>query len=165
VSCERIDSLLRLAVTAGIPETWHSFLTSANELHTEEAAVPTYQYKCTACGHQLDAVQSFSDAPLTVCPECEGSLRKLFSSVGVVFKGSGFYRTDSRSGSTSTDGVKSPSENGSAAAKKTEGGSSGSGEGSSSSTSSDSGSGSGSSGSSGSSSTSSGSSGSKAAVS
>lgn len=58
--------------------------------------MPTYQYTCTACGHQLEAVQSFTDDPLTVCPACEGQLRKLFSSVGVVFKGSGFYRTDSR---------------------------------------------------------------------
>jgi putative FmdB family regulatory protein len=58
--------------------------------------VPTYQYACTACGHQLEAVQSFADDPLTECPTCEGRLRKLFSSVGVVFKGSGFYRTDSR---------------------------------------------------------------------
>jgi len=62
--------------------------------------VPTYQYACTACGHQLEAVQSFADEPLTECPACEGRLRKLFSSVGVVFKGSGFYRTDSRGGST-----------------------------------------------------------------
>ena len=58
--------------------------------------MPTYQYACTACGHQLEAVQSFADEPLTECPSCEGRLRKLFSSVGVVFKGSGFYRTDSR---------------------------------------------------------------------
>ena len=64
--------------------------------------MPTYQYACTACGHQLEAVQSFSDAPLSVCPECEGRLRKLFNSVGVVFKGSGFYRTDSRSESSSS---------------------------------------------------------------
>ncbi len=62
--------------------------------------MPTYQYACTACGHQLEAVQSFADEPLTVCPTCEGRLRKLFSSVGVVFKGSGFYRTDSRSEAT-----------------------------------------------------------------
>ena len=62
-----------------------------------EADVPTYQYTCTTCGHRLEAVQSFADEPLTVCPECEGRLRKLFNSVGVVFKGSGFYRTDSRS--------------------------------------------------------------------
>jgi putative FmdB family regulatory protein len=58
--------------------------------------VPTYQYACTACGEQLEAVQSFTDEPLTECPACSGRLRKLFSSVGVVFKGSGFYRTDSR---------------------------------------------------------------------
>jgi len=62
--------------------------------------VPTYQYACTECGHRLEAVQSFSDDPLTECPACQGRLRKLFSSVGVVFKGSGFYRTDSRAGST-----------------------------------------------------------------
>lgn len=60
--------------------------------------MPTYQYACTACGHQLEAVQSFTDEPLTECPECQGRLRKLFSSVGIVFKGSGFYRTDSRAG-------------------------------------------------------------------
>ncbi|MGC1212454.1 MAG: FmdB family zinc ribbon protein, partial [Micromonospora sp.] len=71
-----------------------------------EENVPTYQYACTACGHQLEAVQSFSDEPLTECPACEGRLRKLFNSVGVVFKGSGFYRTDSRSsGSDSTTGT------------------------------------------------------------
>jgi putative FmdB family regulatory protein len=58
--------------------------------------VPTYQYACTACGQPLEAVQSFTDEPLTTCPSCSGALRKLFSSVGVVFKGSGFYRTDSR---------------------------------------------------------------------
>lgn len=59
--------------------------------------MPTYQYACTACDHRFDAVQSFSDASLTECPECGGKLRKLYGSVGVVFKGSGFYRTDSRS--------------------------------------------------------------------
>jgi putative FmdB family regulatory protein len=64
--------------------------------------VPTYQYACTACDHRLEAVQSFSDPSLTVCPECGGTLRKVFSSVGIVFKGSGFYRTDSRSGAGST---------------------------------------------------------------
>jgi putative FmdB family regulatory protein len=60
--------------------------------------VPTYQYACTACDHRFEAVQSFTDASLTECPVCEGSLRKVFSSVGIVFKGSGFYRTDSRAG-------------------------------------------------------------------
>ena len=60
------------------------------------ANVPTYQYACTACGEQLEVVQKFTDEPLTVCPACDGRLRKVFSAVGVVFKGSGFYRTDSR---------------------------------------------------------------------
>jgi putative FmdB family regulatory protein len=88
--------------------------------------VPTYQYKCTACGHRLDAVQSFSDAPLSVCPECQGELRKLFSSVGVVFKGSGFYRTDSRSGSTSSEPAKSTSSSDSSSSSSTKSDSSGS---------------------------------------
>ena len=64
--------------------------------------MPTYQYACTACGHELEAVQSFSDAALTECPECGGALRKVFSAVGVVFKGSGFYRTDSREAAKSS---------------------------------------------------------------
>ena len=68
--------------------------------------MPTYQYACTECGHQLEAVQSFSDEPLTECPACQGRLRKLFNSVGIVFKGSGFYRTDSRGGSNSTESSK-----------------------------------------------------------
>jgi putative FmdB family regulatory protein len=72
------------------------------ECQTTEAAVPTYQYACTACGHQLEAVQSFTDEPLTECPACEGKLRKQYSAVGIVFKGSGFYRTDSRSNSKSS---------------------------------------------------------------
>jgi putative FmdB family regulatory protein len=63
--------------------------------------VPTYQYACTECDHRFDAIQSFSDPSLTECPVCGGKLRKVFSSVGIVFKGSGFYRTDSRSGSGS----------------------------------------------------------------
>ncbi len=64
--------------------------------------MPTYQYACTECGHAFEQVQSFSDDALTVCPECQGRLRKVFNAVGVVFKGSGFYRTDSRSGSSSS---------------------------------------------------------------
>ena len=64
--------------------------------------MPTYQYACTDCDHRFDAVQSFSHPSLTVCPECGGKLRKVFSSVGIVFKGSGFYRTDSRAGAGST---------------------------------------------------------------
>lgn len=62
--------------------------------------MPTYEYACTECGHVFDAVQSFSDAALSECPECGGTLRKVFSAAGVVFKGSGFYRTDSRSASS-----------------------------------------------------------------
>ena len=60
--------------------------------------MPTYQYACTECGEQLEAVQSFSDPALTECPNCQGKLRKVFNSVGIVFKGSGFYRNDSRNG-------------------------------------------------------------------
>lgn len=64
--------------------------------------MPTYEYNCTECGKSLEAVQKFSDAPLTVCPHCGGRLRKVYSAVGVVFKGSGFYRTDSRDSSRSS---------------------------------------------------------------
>jgi putative FmdB family regulatory protein len=71
--------------------------------------VPTYQYTCTECGEPLEAVQKFSDAPLTVCPVCSGRLRKVFSAVGIVFKGSGFYRTDSRNGSRTAEPAASSS--------------------------------------------------------
>lgn len=113
--------------------------------------MPTYQYACkeSACGHRFETVQSFSDDPIAVCPVCEGQVRKVFSAVGVVFKGSGFYRNDSR------EPVSSSAKNGTAAKDSgSEGGSgsdagSGSGSGSgekkaesSSSTSSDAGSGS-----------------------
>lgn len=64
--------------------------------------MPTYQYMCTECGHAFEQFQSFSDDALTTCPECTGRLRKVFNSVGVVFKGSGFYKTDSRPSSSST---------------------------------------------------------------
>ncbi|WP_343046264.1 FmdB family zinc ribbon protein [Psychromicrobium silvestre] len=64
--------------------------------------VPTYAYACKDCGHAFDIQQSFTDSSLTVCPECGGQLRKKFSSVGVSFKGSGFYSTDSRSGSSAS---------------------------------------------------------------
>src|SRR3954471_16700388 len=64
--------------------------------------MPTYQYVCTECGEPLEVVQKFSDDPLTVCPACQGRLRKVFSPVGVVFKGSGFYKTDSRRGASSS---------------------------------------------------------------
>ncbi|HAM44738.1 MAG TPA: FmdB family transcriptional regulator [Propionibacteriaceae bacterium] len=58
--------------------------------------MPTYQYRCTECGAELEVVQKFSDDALTVCPQCSGRLRKVFNAVGVVFKGSGFYATDNR---------------------------------------------------------------------
>ncbi len=64
--------------------------------------MPTYEYACTACGKHLEVVQSFTDSSLTECPTCEGVLRKVFSPVGVVFKGSGFYKTDSRAKSSSS---------------------------------------------------------------
>ncbi|HYR17307.1 MAG TPA: FmdB family zinc ribbon protein [Mycobacterium sp.] len=77
--------------------------------------MPTYSYACTECSNRFDAVQAFSDAALTTCPECNGRLRKLFGNVGVVFKGSGFYRTDSResaksSATSSSNGAASGSE-------------------------------------------------------
>ncbi len=88
--------------------------------------MPTYSYACTACGHRFDAQQAFTDPSLTECPECAGRLRKLFGAVGVVFKGSGFYRTDSRasgktasipagtSSSSSSSGLSGSSSNGAA---------------------------------------------------
>jgi putative FmdB family regulatory protein len=72
--------------------------------------VPTYQYACTECGEQLEAVQKFTDEPLTVCDACGGRLRKVFSPVGIVFKGSGFYRTDSRNGSGPAPAAKDSKE-------------------------------------------------------
>ena len=62
--------------------------------------MPTYQYACTECGHTFEQVQSFTDDALEVCPVCNGRLRKVFNAVGVVFKGSGFYRTDNRASTT-----------------------------------------------------------------
>lgn len=79
--------------------------------------MPTYQYRCTECGRDLEVFQKFSDASLTECPTCSGELRKVFNAVGVVFKGSGFYRTDSRSGAdlpkASSSSEKGSSGNGS----------------------------------------------------
>lgn len=77
--------------------------------------MPTYQYACTGCGAQLEAVQKFTDDPLTECAECGGRLRKVFSPVGVVFKGSGFYRNDSRS--SGSGGTSSGGKSGAAAEK------------------------------------------------
>ena len=86
--------------------------------------MPTYEYACAECGERLEAVQKFSDDPLTECPACHGRLRKVFSPVGIVFKGSGFYRTDSRSSSSvngSTANGSSSSSDSSAASEKSSG--------------------------------------------
>ena len=84
--------------------------------------MPTYQYACTECGDRSEVVQRFTDDPLTVCSACGGKLRKIFSPVGIVFKGSGFYRTDSRNGSSTVpaakDGKDGKDGNGSAAESK-----------------------------------------------
>ncbi|GGL34587.1 FmdB family transcriptional regulator [Phycicoccus endophyticus] len=90
--------------------------------------MPTYAYACTACDHRFEVVQSFSDDALTECPECGGRLRKVFNAVGIVFKGGGFYRTDSRSASSgSTAGGSSTGSAGSSAERSSGSGSSGSG--------------------------------------
>jgi putative FmdB family regulatory protein len=66
--------------------------------------MPTYEYRCRGCGDHLEVHQAFTDDPLTECPTCGGELRKRFGNVGIAFKGSGFYKNDARSGSTSTGG-------------------------------------------------------------
>lgn len=84
--------------------------------------MPTYSYACTECDNKFDLVQAFSDDALTECPECDGRLRKLFGKVGVVFKGSGFYRTDSREAakSSSNGSSNNSSESSSSSEKKSE---------------------------------------------
>lgn len=82
--------------------------------------MPTYQYACKQCDHRFEAVQSFSDASLTECPECSGPLRKLFGSVGVIFKGSGFYRTDSRASSSSNGSSSNGSSSSSSSSKSSD---------------------------------------------
>ncbi len=72
--------------------------------------MPTYEYRCKSCRHQFDAVQSFTDDALTECPECGGLVKKVFGSVGITFKGSGFYKTDSRSGASKGEGGDSATE-------------------------------------------------------
>ena len=88
--------------------------------------MPTYQYACTECGHSFEQFQSFTDDALTVCPVCEGRLRKVFNAVGVVFKGSGFYRNDSRGKESSSTGDTSGSHDSSTKAVSSDSGSSGS---------------------------------------
>ncbi|MEV0088012.1 MULTISPECIES: FmdB family zinc ribbon protein [Saccharopolyspora] len=84
--------------------------------------MPTYQYACTECDHRFEAVQSFSEDSLSECPKCTGRLRKLFNAVGIVFKGSGFYRTDNRSSnsSSSTTSNGSSSSSSSSSSKSSE---------------------------------------------
>ncbi|MDQ0379075.1 FmdB family zinc ribbon protein [Amycolatopsis thermophila] len=96
--------------------------------------MPTYQYACKECGHRFEAVQSFSDASLTQCPECTGPLRKLYGAVGVIFKGSGFYRTDSRSSSSSSTSSSSSSSSSSTSSESKSGSSASSSSSSSSGT-------------------------------
>ncbi|RSS76657.1 FmdB family zinc ribbon protein [Streptomyces sp. WAC06614] len=87
--------------------------------------MPTYQYQCTECGEGLEAVQKFTDDALTECPSCKGRLKKVFSAVGIVFKGSGFYRNDSRgASSSSTPAASSSSSTTSASSSSTSGSSS-----------------------------------------
>jgi len=85
--------------------------------------LPTYQYTCTDCGEPVEAVQKFTDDPLSVCAACGGRLRKVFSPVGIVFKGSGFYRTDSRNSSVAADAKKDKQDKQSAESAKSANGS------------------------------------------
>lgn len=71
--------------------------------------MPTYQYRCKECDHEFEVVQSFSDDPLETCPECQGRLKKVYGNVGISFKGSGFYKTDSRTSTKSSAGTSSSS--------------------------------------------------------
>jgi putative FmdB family regulatory protein len=82
--------------------------------------MPTYEYRCRECGEQLEVVQSFSDDPLTECPRCSGPLRKVFNSVGIAFKGSGFYKNDSRSKSSSSSSTSSSSSSSSSSSGSSE---------------------------------------------
>ncbi len=98
--------------------------------------MPTYEYQCKACHHRFEIVQSFSEDSLTVCPECQGALKKIFGNVGITFKGSGFYKTDSRSASSATKTASSDSGSGSSGSGSDSSGSSSSGSSDSSSSSS-----------------------------
>jgi putative FmdB family regulatory protein len=91
--------------------------------------MPTYEYRCKNCGHELEAVQSFTDDPLTECPRCEGPLRKKFGAVGISFKGSGFYKTDSRASSGGGPGGGDAKETAGASAGAGDGGGSSGGDG------------------------------------
>ena len=77
--------------------------------------MPTYEYRCKECGEHLEVVQAFTDDPLTECPACHGPLRKVFGNIGITFKGSGFYKTDSRSKSSATKAKESSGDSSAAA--------------------------------------------------
>src|SRR5665213_3598953 len=99
----RLRSLMRSKCTGRRPSGrhWHSLKQTANPRHLGSkgrARLPTYEYRCDSCQKNFDVAQSFHDDPLTECPTCGSPVRKVFGSVGIVFKGSGFYKTDSRSG-------------------------------------------------------------------
>ena len=83
--------------------------------------MPTYEYACTGCGHRLEAVQSFTDDPLTTCPECGEALRKVYGAVGIVLKGSGFYKTDSRAASSSSSSADASSNSKSSSTTESKG--------------------------------------------
>lgn len=85
--------------------------------------MPTYEYRCKDCGHELEAQQAFSDDPLTECPECSGTLRKRFGSVGISFKGSGFYKNDSRGSSSSSSSSSSASSSSASSSSSSDSGS------------------------------------------
>lgn len=101
--------------------------------------MPTYEYRCKECGEHLEVVQSFKDEALTMCPGCGGDLRKVFGSIGIAFKGSGFYKTDSRASASASKSTKPDAAKAESASAKSEdgksdsGSSSGSGDSSSSS--------------------------------
>jgi putative FmdB family regulatory protein len=92
--------------------------------------VPTYEYRCKDCGEHLEVVQSFTDDALTTCPACQGTLRKVFGSIGITFKGSGFYKTDSRGSSSRSSSADSGSSSGAGDSSTSSGDGSGSGSGS-----------------------------------
>lgn len=83
--------------------------------------MPTYQYLCESCGHRFDIFQHFADAPLTTCPNCSGQIHRVLFPAGIVFKGSGFYKTDSRGASSATEVAPSVEENGHASAATSNG--------------------------------------------
>ena len=118
--------MARPRVPVGI--VWHSNGPSASTpSDPEEVDVPTYEYRCRSCGHELEVVQSFSDDALTECPNCQGQLRKVFGSIGVTFKGTGFYKNDSRSSGSSTSSSSTSGGSSDGASSSGDGSSSGSG--------------------------------------